>query len=66
MGMSEIMLHTGLFVTKEEDLKTSLWAVKLSISSSDAMIITGLGKQKYFLLKERWTIEWMCCEWQHS
>ena len=52
---------------KEKDLKTSLWAVILSISSSDAIINTGLGKPKQIFIKnDKWINEWMCCEWQHN
>ena len=49
---------------REKDLKISLQAVKLSISSLDAIISTGLGEPKIVIIKiKRWTNEWMCHEW---
>ena len=43
-----------------------LQAVKLSISFSDAIISTVLGKPKKCILYNKKANEWMCCEWQHN
>ena len=63
MGPLEISLHTGLSLTEGEGSQTSLWAVILINSSSDAILITGLGCKKsinYQKKKKRWmNVSWM-------
>ena len=46
MGLLEICSIFISVLLRENDLKTSLQAVKVSISSLDAIIGTGLGKPK--------------------
>ena len=51
---------------KEKDLKTSLWAVILISSSSDAIWNASLGMLPNYVFNISKNDEWMWCEWLHN